>query len=286
MPRIQEKKKQKDQGQKGRQITGKGLKELILTALVKSPDETEIICNSQSLMVPVIAATCKDRQKQSEETPFMTAPLLDDFGYLGNEEVMYQVMYGTYQPPEGVDQCTLDFLQSLKRLDAVNLFPEINLIVTEDENAKGWQQMKERTASESNTPGFNHYKCGSKDKFINSIDTFLCNSPFETGLSIEMWQRIVDLQILKRSGNYDVTQMRTIQLFVAEFNMANTYAGKMLMARAEQLGEVASEQYGSIKKHKSINTCLNKVLLLDISRYRRKALALAMNNAKGCYDRI
>ena len=60
----------------------------------------------------------------------------------------------------------------------------------------------------------------------------------------------------------------------------------MLMARAEQLGEVASEQYGSRKKHKLINACLNKVPLLYISRYRRKALALAMNNAKGCYDRI
>ena len=35
--------KQKDQGQKGRQITGKGLKEPILTALVKAPDGTEII---------------------------------------------------------------------------------------------------------------------------------------------------------------------------------------------------------------------------------------------------
>ena len=69
----------------------------------------------------------------------MTAPLLDDFGYLGNEEVMYQVMYGTYQPPEGVDQCTLDFLKSLKQSDAVNSLPKIDLMVTEEENAKGWQ---------------------------------------------------------------------------------------------------------------------------------------------------
>lgn len=178
--------KQKDQGQKGRQITGKGLKEPILTALVKAPNETEMIYNLQSLMVPVIAATCKDRQKQLEETPFMNWPLLDDFGYLGNEEVMYQVMYGTYQPPEGVDQCTQDFLKSLKRSNAVNSLSEIDLIITEEENAKGWQRMKEKTASESNTPGLNHYKCGSKDKFINSIDTFLRNSPFEIGLSINM----------------------------------------------------------------------------------------------------
>ena len=38
--------KQKDQGQKRRQMAGKGLKEPILTTLVKSPDGTLfIICN-------------------------------------------------------------------------------------------------------------------------------------------------------------------------------------------------------------------------------------------------
>ena len=68
--------------------------------------------------------------------------------------------------------------------------------------------------------------------------------------------------------------------------MANKDAGRKLMAQAESLGEVAPEQCGSRKKHKSINACLNKILLLDISRYRRKTVALAMNDARGCYDRI
>ena len=56
---------------------------------------------------------------------------------------MYQVMYGTYQPPEGVDQCTINFLKTLKRSDGVNYLLEIDLTVTLEENAKGWQNERE-----------------------------------------------------------------------------------------------------------------------------------------------
>ena len=117
--------------------------------------------------------------------------------------------------------------------------------------------MKEKTGSKSSTPGFNHYMCGSKDETINMLDAFLWSSLVKIGRSVDMWQRIVDLLILKKAGNYDVTQMHTIQLFAAEFNMANKDADRKLMAQAEALGEVAPEQYGSRKKHKSINACLN-----------------------------
>ena len=172
---AQEKRKkgQKNQGSKGRRVTGKGLKEPVQTALIKSPDGSKILYNSQSSMVLVIAETCQDQQRQSEGTPFLVRPLLDKFGYLGNEEVMYQVMDGSYKPPAGVDHCTIDFLKTLKQSDAVNSLPEIDLMVTPEENAKGWQKMKEKTGSKSGTPGFNHYMCGCKDETINTVDAFL-----------------------------------------------------------------------------------------------------------------
>jgi retron-type reverse transcriptase len=40
------------------------------------------------------------------------------------------------------------------------------------------------------------------------------------------------------------------------------------------------------KNHTAINACLNKVLLIDGMRQKKQAGAIAMNNAKGCFDRI
>jgi hypothetical protein len=49
---------------------------------------------------------------------------------------------------------------------------------------------------------------------------------------------------------------------------------------------VSPDQYGCHKNHTAINACLNKVLLTDAFRQKRQAGAIAMNDAKGCFDRI
>ena len=46
---------------------------------------------------------------------------------------------------------------------------------------------------------------------------------------------------------------------------------------------ISPDQYGYRKHHKSINAVLNKVLVNDILR---RADALRINDAKGCFDRI
>eukprot|EP00536_Pseudo-nitzschia_multiseries_P005692 jgi/Psemu1/303536/fgenesh1_kg.110_\ len=62
--------------------------------------------------------------------------------------------------------------------------------------------------------------------------------------------------------------------------------GKRILAHAEQANAVAVDQHGSRKHHKAINTCLNKKLICDVLRQKRRSGAVAMNDAKGCYDRI
>jgi len=62
--------------------------------------------------------------------------------------------------------------------------------------------------------------------------------------------------------------------------------GRRILAHAEQVGEVSDDQHGSRKNHKTINTCLNKKLLCDVLRQKRRAGAVGMNDASGCYDRI
>ena len=68
--------------------------------------------------------------------------------------------------------------------------------------------------------------------------------------------------------------------------MANKDLGRRALAHAEKTNAVAPDQYGCCKKHKAINACLNKVLLNDLLWKIRHCRAIAMNNAKRCFDCI
>ena len=62
--------------------------------------------------------------------------------------------------------------------------------------------------------------------------------------------------------------------------------GRRALAHAEKAGEVAEDQHGNRKNHKAITACLNKKVLCNILRQKKQTGAIAMNDAKGCYDRI
>ena len=72
----------------------------------------------------------------------------------------------------------------------------------------------------------------------------------------------------------------------AEYTMSNKALGKRVLAHAEKAKAVSPDQYGCQKNHTAINACLNKVLLMDAMRQKFQSGAIAMNDAKGCFDRI
>ena len=85
--RMKREQKSRDLGWKARQITGKSAKEPVLRAITTDENGDTIELNRQEDMIPVLAESNKSRQQQCENTPFMTSPLLEDFGYLPPEEL-------------------------------------------------------------------------------------------------------------------------------------------------------------------------------------------------------
>jgi retron-type reverse transcriptase len=71
-----------------------------------------------------------------------------------------------------------------------------------------------------------------------------------------------------------------------EYNMCNKTLGKRVLAHVEKAKAVSPDQYGCRKNHTAINACLNKVLLMDGFRQKCQSRAIAMNDAKGCFDRV
>ena len=71
-----------------------------------------------------------------------------------------------------------------------------------------------------------------------------------------------------------------------QFQMNNKNIGRKVLANAEICNEVAKEQHGSRKFHQAGLLLLNKVLVGDLFRLSRFSACYAMNDAKGCYNRI
>ena len=121
---------------------------------------------------------------------------------------------------------------------------------------------------------------------LNSVDTFLRMVPFLVGFSSEAWQVIKDVEILKKAGEFRVAKMRLIQLMPPEFQINNKMFGRNVLRHAGAANAVAADQHGSRKHHKSINTCLNRELVCDALRQKKRVGDVEILDAKGCYDAI
>jgi hypothetical protein len=158
--------------------------------------------------------------------------------------------------------------------------------VTPDEHKKGWKKQKEQISAEPHGLTFSHYKVVSQDPVICDFDTLLPTLPYEHGFSPTLWQDIVDVEILKKAGVYDIKKMRTITLMNAEFQMNNKKMGRDVMYCAEEAEALAPEQNGSRRWHRVVYTTLNKRLTNDLFRMQRRSYALSSLDLKSCYDGV
>ena len=204
------------------------------------------------------------RFSQTEGTPGMTFPLLDDLGYLGNTEAAEQILLGTYQIPEGTDPHARKLIAELRLPDAVRRNgTTVDFISTKD-HVDGWKKQKENISSDPDGLTFSHYKAGSDDAVIAQFDATLRSLPYQHGFVPDAWIPMTDVEILKKAGVYDIEKMRTILLMNAEFNTNNKKLGQDMMQNAEANAALPREQYGSRKHHRSITAALNKRLTMDV----------------------
>ena len=245
-----------------------------------------IVCEDPESMGAAGVEENEARFTRSLYTDFMQAPLLQDIGPLADTPAATAILNGTYEIPTTTGPFARLLIKALKRpLESPQLTME-NLDLSEETLAKAWKKQDPGTASEPTGLNFTHLITGAYHPGVAAIDATLHNLPFKHGFAPEGWGIITDVAILKKEGVYDVEKMRTIQLMDSYFNMNNKRLGRMMMSHAERYNFITKEQYGSRKKHRAIDAGLNKVLLLDISRMRRWAMAYLPFDASQCYDRM
>ena len=237
-------------------------------------------------MVPAMAALNLARQQQCVGTPSMSPSFLADFGYLADTTAALDVINGVYVPPPGNDPYIVELLSCMEMPSALRDTTPFPFVVNERENRLAWMKQREKTAGEPSCLSFAHYKAASQDAMLNSVDTLLRMVPLLVGFSPDAWQVITDVEILKKAGEFRVAKMRLIQLMSPEFQINNKMIGRNVLKHAENADGVADDQHGSRKHHKSINTCLNKKLVCDVLCQKKRAGAVVILDAKGCYDAI
>jgi len=222
------------------------------------------------------------RFTQANDTPFLTAPLLQELGLLNCDNPPFDaIATGQYQAPEGTGLGAQLLLQHLKRSTEV---PDCPLELMEEVHKEGWTKAKERTTSSPSGAHFGHYKSGTFNDLINAVHTALLVIPLKTSYLYNRWRKGINIMLEKLPGNFQVDKLRIILLFEANFNQLNKYIGHEMMYHAEQYGLMAGKQYSSRHGHSLITQSLNKCLTFDQFRQLKQAAIVCSNDAKSCYD--
>jgi hypothetical protein len=146
--------------------------------------------------------------------------------------------------------------------------------------------VKEKTAAGPSGITIPHMKAHGVSPFWTEVDCIMANLPYRYGFSPKRWQRALDVMLEKKPGVKQLSTLRAILLFEADFNQNNKRLGREMLFRAEKANVVAIEQYGSRNNMSATDQSLNKALTFDLWRQFRQRGALCSNDVKACHDRI
>jgi hypothetical protein len=159
------------------------------------------------------------RFSQTEGTPPMTADIFSEVGILAEKEGADQILAGTFVAPPGCNPYLKELIKEMRMEEKTRKAGPIPAMISLEEHQRGWKKQKKKTASVSSGLAFSDHKAACYDGEMSKIDRLMREIPYTQGFSPALYQIITDYKILKKLGVYDVEKMRTIQLFIAQFNM-------------------------------------------------------------------
>jgi hypothetical protein len=152
------------------------------------------------------------------------------------------------------------------------------------------KKVKENTSSGLSGLHYGLWKANTKITELATLDAMMREIPYKTGYVMERWKKGIDVELCKEPGNFNLERLRNIVLLEADYNTNCKKIGRDALHSAETQATdpsaIAPEQYGSRKRHRAVEVCLNMKLVDDILRQMRRAGAICSNDAKSCYDRI
>jgi hypothetical protein len=129
-----------------KQIRQKPMKEPVCRIECTAQDGTIFEWLTQDTIVQACAVSNYKRQTQSALTPFLCEPLVSQLGYLAGKVASNQILAGTFQVPQNVDQYTREFALALEMPASIRQAPPLDMSVTLNDHVWAWRRQLERTA--------------------------------------------------------------------------------------------------------------------------------------------
>jgi len=163
---------------------------------------------------------------QVSNMPFLVSPLLEDVSLFGIGASADEILQGIYVAPVGMDSWASCLILHLRLRQGVAVENQVPAVITTEQHIKGWRKAHERTSAGPSGLHFGHFIAGSCHPLIADFEACMSHIPYATGYSPECWRCGINVELVKKPGNFRVSDMRMIILYEADFNQNNKLLGK------------------------------------------------------------
>ncbi len=234
-----------------------------------------------------IQKECKVRFTLAHSAPIMSHLLGERLRYLSDEEIARQIITGTYNIPDELDDATKIILAEIGRMGLKIINVEgTEIEITPEDFKLFWRRVYKFTFSSMSGIHYGHYKAAAMDKFSTKLLAQQLTIIARSGVPPESWSVGLQVMLEKIAGVCLVDKLRAIQLYEADFNFYNQFVfGRKAMNTITEnsfLPEELFSQNGSTAE----DAKFNKTLTMDISQQSRCPMTIVSADAANCYDRV
>jgi len=162
---------------------------------IKKDDGTWEDVTNKTEMEEAIMDSTKKKYTASFHTPFMTRPLVNDFGFQGVGRSVDAVLDGTYITPTSMDEITKQFIKHLKQPEHATAAGDYPTSLPTTEFKKYWLKAREHTSCYPGPLSFSTMKASAQDDIKAELECVMARIPVFAGFAPQRWRRCVDVMI-------------------------------------------------------------------------------------------
>ena len=270
------------------------------TVQIQQLDGSVTSTSKATEMVPLIIDHNRAHFGQAEGTPF-TVGSLRTIEHTACCHRANSILAGTFVADD-ISEMHSNFIDHLAITSDSASAPYVDCALSVDDVKAGYAAWKESTSTSPYGDHLGIYKVLLK-KMDNiavsdstasdiqqdawTITTCIINMGATFGLTLPRWEETVCVMIEKSPGNLLLHKLRRIFIMASDYNLTlGTIVGRRLLWRAEDLGMLHKDLWGTRKDRSANDAALMKELTFGLARVTGTALATFDNDAKSCYDRV
>ena len=113
----------------------------------------------------------------------MRPPLFNLLGPLGLSRASEEILQGTFQPPDNIDEETKNVIRHMKMNEDIIQNGPIRNGCTTTEFQKFWKTSREKVSSSISGIHNGHYISAAKDNYLSKLTAILSSLPWQMGVA-------------------------------------------------------------------------------------------------------